>query len=77
MIERNLGNIERLLRLIAGILMAAWALSATQMNAIEWVALVAAVMLILNSTLSRCYLWSLLGINSCDQNPGKRCSPNC
>jgi hypothetical protein len=77
MIERNLGNIERLMRLIAGILLGAWAITSPQMHALEWLVLVGATMLFLNGIFSRCYLWNLLGITSCDQNLNKRCSPTC
>ena len=67
MIERNLGNIERLLRLTAGILFSAWALSQPAMNGIEWFVMFIANALILNGIFSRCYLWYVLDINSCDK----------
>jgi hypothetical protein len=77
MIERNLGIIERILRLVAGLLLGAWALTSSEMNVVEWMVLVGATMLVLNGIFSRCYLWNVLGINSCDQNLDKRCSPTC
>ena len=77
MIERNLGNIERLLRLAAGLLLGAWAITATQMNAIEWFVVLISLFLILNGVFSRCYLWYVLDINSCDANTDEGCSPTC
>lgn len=65
MIERNLGNIERLLRLLAGILFGAWALSQPVLNGIEWFVIAISIALILNGVFSRCYLWYVLDINSC------------
>ena len=77
MIERNLGNIERLLRLAAGLLLAIWAVTSTHMSAVEWLVLLLSLFLILNGVFSRCYLWYVLDINSCDQNTDERCSPSC
>ena len=57
MIERNLGNIERLLRLAAGLFLAASAINATHMNSIEWFVVLISLFLILNGVFSRCYLW--------------------
>jgi hypothetical protein len=72
MIQRNLGNIERLFRLVCGIALLAWALTRPTLNGIEWLAVVASVALLLNGIFSRCYLWYVLDINTCD--PG---DPDC
>jgi hypothetical protein len=77
MIERNLGNIERIFRLLAGLLLGAWALTSSDMNAIEWFVVVISIMLVMNGIFSRCYLWYVLDINSCDEPLGKRSSPSC
>jgi hypothetical protein len=66
MIERNLGNTERVLRLILGIILAGWAVSRGQADIPAAIALLAALALVLNFWFSRCYLWSLLGINTCN-----------
>ena len=68
MIEKNLGTIERLLRFIAGLLVAGWAVSRPDMGATEWVAAVAALFLVLNGIFGRCYLWHVLDITSCGCN---------
>jgi|TARA_B110000977_G_C11058259_1_gene484935 hypothetical protein len=65
MIERNLGNVERVLRLLAGLAMAIWALAQPNMNGIELFVMATSVMLIMNGIFSRCYLWFVLDINSC------------
>ncbi len=77
MIERNLGNIERFIRLAAGLLLAAWALTATDMGALEWLVLLISLLLLLNGVFSRCYFWYVLGINNCERSTDKRCSPTC
>lgn len=78
MIEANLGNIERVLRLIGGILLFGWALSQPYMNGIEWFVVIISVMLMLNGIFSRCYLWFILDINSCQADakdcPSSTCS---
>lgn len=64
MIERNLGNIERLTRLFMGLIFAAWAVSQPEMNAIEWFVTFVSLALILNGIFSRCYAWYVLDINT-------------
>lgn len=78
MIERNLGNIERLVRLAIGILFLAWSLSQPALLFTEYFVMVVAAALILNGVFSRCYLWYLLDINTCERNE-KNCEarPDC
>lgn len=77
MIERNLGNIERVFRLLAGLLLSAWAVTSAQMNGIEWFVMAISVLLIMNGIFSRCYLWYVLDIDSTDQNSGNQASGAC
>jgi hypothetical protein len=64
MIERNLGNIERVVRLFLGIAFAAWAFLQPTMNIVEWFVVGISLALILNGIFSRCYVWYMLDINS-------------
>lgn len=64
MIERNLGNIERVVRLFLGVAFAAWAFLQPTMNVIEWFVIGISLALILNGIFSRCYVWYMLDINS-------------
>jgi hypothetical protein len=66
MIDRNLGNIERVIRLFVGIVFAAWALLQPSMNVIEWFVVGISLALILNGIFSRCYVWYVLDINTRD-----------
>lgn len=66
MINRNLGSVERGLRLMLAVLLAGWAFSRGQHDLLTPLAVVAALALALNALFSRCYLWALLGINTCD-----------
>jgi hypothetical protein len=75
MIERNLGNFERLLRLSFGIAIGFWALIQPSMNGIEIFVIVISIMLTLNGIFSRCYLWFVLDINSCN-NSQEDCRQN-
>ena len=69
-IEQNLGNVERVLRLIAGIAFALWAISQPALNGIEWFITAVAIALILNGVFGRCYLWYVLDIDTCDRADG-------
>lgn len=64
MIERNLGNVERVVRLVFGLAFLAWALAQPVLNGMEWFVVVISLALILNGIFSRCYLWYILDINS-------------
>lgn len=66
MIERNLGNVERVVRLLFGVLFAGWAWQQSALNALEWLVVAVSVALILNGIFSRCYLWYVLDINTCN-----------
>ena len=75
MIERNIGNIERVVRLALGLLLAGWAFQQPAMNGVEWFVVVISVALILNGVFSRCYLWYVLELNTCDPLQGD-CQPD-
>lgn len=64
MIERNLGNIERVVRLFLGLVFAGWAFMQPTMNGVEWFVVIVSLALILNGIFSRCYFWYLLDINT-------------
>lgn len=64
MIERNLGNLERLLRIVVAMLLFSWALQAPYLSITEWFIGAVAVSLLLNGVFSRCYLWYVLDINT-------------
>ena len=64
MIERNLGNAERVLRLIFGLMFAAWAISQPFLNGVEWFVIVISIALMRNGIFSRCYLWYVLDLNT-------------
>ena len=66
-IEQNLGNIERVVRLLAGVAFALWAVSQPVLNGIEWFVTVVAIALILNGVFGRCYLWYVLDLNTCER----------
>ena len=72
MIGHNLGLIERVVRLLLGLGLGAWALIQPALGVVEATALLAASFLILNCVFGRCYLWSLLNVNTCGQR--KKCA---
>jgi len=71
-IEKNLGNVERVLRLLTGIGLLIWAFNQHSMNAIDWFVAIVSLFLILNGIFSRCYLWYVLEINTCHKNQGSK-----
>ncbi|MCB1677371.1 MAG: DUF2892 domain-containing protein [Halioglobus sp.] len=68
MIEKNLGNIERVIRLLAGVVFAFWSLAQVHLNAIDWFVAGVSLMLILNGIFSRCYLWYILDVDTRSRN---------
>ncbi len=64
MLERNLGNIERAIRLVFGIGFLIWAFTRPDMSPIDWFVVVVSVMLVLNGIFSRCFIWWMLGLNT-------------
>ena len=62
MIERNLGNIERVVRLLLGIAFGVWALLQPQLNGVEWLVMLIALALILtvSSPAATCGMCSML-----------------
>jgi hypothetical protein len=64
MIERNLGNVERVVRLLFGLALAVWAVTRPHLNGMEWFVMAISLALILNGIFSRCYLWYVLDLNS-------------
>lgn len=65
MIGKNLGSLERVLRSLAGLLLAVWILSSPGIGGADWLGLVVSLFLVLNGVFGRCYLWHLLHISSC------------
>lgn len=68
MIEKNIGNIERVLRILAGLALGSWFLVQPHLNGIEWFIFAVSIMLILNGVFSRCYLWFVLDVNTTRRN---------
>ena len=68
MIDRNLGNTERAVRLLMGLAFAGWAFSQPYLNGIEWFVAIVSLMLILNGIFSRCYLWYVLELDTAHQS---------
>ena len=75
MIDRNIGNVERLLRLAMGMALAIWAYQQNALNAVEWFVVVVSVALVLNGIFSRCYLWYVLDIDTSSRGE-RNCQPD-
>jgi len=63
-IERNLGNVERVIRLLLGVWLMGVAITSPGLNGIEWFVGIISTCLILNGIFSRCYLWYVLDIDT-------------
>ena len=78
MIERNLGNIERVVRLFLGVSFGGWALMQPHLNGVEWFVVFVSIALILNGIFSRCYVWLLLDIDTSSKSrKSDAASPSC
>ena len=75
MIERNLGNFERVIRLTMGLALMAWALIQPQLSLTEIFVIGAALMLVFNGIFSRCYVWFILNLNTADNDESTDCAP--
>lgn len=64
MIGKNLGNAERIVRLLMGVFFGIWTMQQPSMNAIDWLVMIVCLALVLNGVFSRCYLWYILDKNS-------------
>jgi len=65
MIDRNIGNAERIVRFFFGLLFGGWTLMQPAMNSfVDWFVIIFSVSLMLNGIFSRCYLWYLLDVNT-------------
>lgn len=74
MLERNIGNAERIVRFSFGLIFGAWAFMQPSLNtSAEWVVIIVAVSLMLNGIFSRCYLWYLLDVDTTAKE--RRCEP--
>ena len=67
MIERNLGNIERIVRLALSVLLFAWVSAQPYITLTEWFVTGIGLCLMLNGIFSRCYLWYVLDLNTCNK----------
>lgn len=70
MIERNLGNVERVVRLLLGVFFAGWVLFQPGINGVDVFVTVVALALILNGVFSRCYLWYVLDVSTSNRFGG-------
>ena len=62
--QRNIGKIERILRLLLGVVICVSVILMGNSNLADSILLVIGTFLILNGVTARCYLWRWLGINS-------------
>ena len=70
-IERNLGNLERVIRLALGGVLLWLAVTSPSLNGVEWFVAIISTALILNGAFSRCYLWYVLDINTSGKRSGE------
>jgi len=64
MLKKNIGNIERVFRLLFAVTLSIWITTQQHLNGMEWFVLSISVMMILNGVFARCYLWYILDINT-------------
>jgi len=64
MIERNLGNIERIIRFTTGSSLIFWLALQPAVTGIDWFIAIVSLSLMFNGIFSRCYLWFILDIDT-------------
>lgn len=64
MIDRNIGNPERVLRFFCATALLLWIVASDSLGFVQGIAAVAALALLWNSSFGRCHLWKWLGISS-------------
>jgi hypothetical protein len=64
MIERNLGNLERVARLVLGVILVGLAIKAPSLSITEMFVGFIGLTLILNGIFSRCYVWYIFNLNT-------------
>ncbi len=61
----NIGKLDRILRLVLGVVLILAALTAGGMGIWEWLLLLAGAAMLLTALTRRCPAYSLFGINTC------------
>jgi hypothetical protein len=64
MFKTNVGGIDRVLRIVAGLALIAWWFFAPGME-LRWLPLVLGIVALATGVLSTCPLYSVLGISTC------------
>ena len=75
MIEKNLGNVERIIRLCTGSALILWLAVQPAVSGMDWFIAIVSLALILNGVFSRCYFWFILDIDT-QKGPTTMCSTN-
>lgn len=70
--KKNIGNGDRFLRIILGIIGVILALSGTFNGNLKWGLLGVGLVLIVTSSMQFCPLYRVLGINTCKVKKGKK-----
>jgi hypothetical protein len=70
MIERNIGQTERIVRFLLGLVLLGFVIASGSFGAPQALALIAALALFWNSIFARCYLWKWLNVSTCTASKG-------
>ncbi len=62
--KKNIGNVDRLVRLVIGVVGLLLGLSGVVEGTIKWIALIVGVLMLLTATVRFCPIYPLLGINT-------------
>lgn len=68
--EKNIGNVERVIRVVFAVGLTIWILSQPSFSLTEAFVALTAFFLFLNGVFSRCYLWFVLEVNTTPRIPG-------
>lgn len=63
--KKNIGNGDRFLRIIIGVIALILGLSGQFEGTLNWIILIVGVLMVVTSSIQFCPLYTLLGINTC------------
>lgn len=69
--KKNVGNGDRFLRIMIGIIALILVIGNVVEGTLMWVSLAVGIIMVLTSSLQFCPLYTLLGINTCKVKPKK------
>lgn len=69
--KKNIGNTDRLIRLVVGVAALLLGFSGLLEGTAKWIAFVVGILMVLTASIRFCPAYPLLGINTCEKKDNK------